>query len=95
MVNQLSDDQIREEATRRVKAKRKFWSNFGAWATVNIMLIIIWSLTNNGGYPWFLWPLCIWGFFVFIQFLQVFVFKQKLEASEIDKEVENIKREQK
>ncbi|MFX1536222.1 MAG: 2TM domain-containing protein [Promethearchaeota archaeon] len=93
-MNQLSEDQIREEATKRVKAKRKFWSSFGAWATVNIVLIIIWALTDYGGYPWFLWPLCIWGFFVLLHFLQVYVFKQRIESREIDKEVENIKREQ-
>lgn len=91
---QLSEEQIREEATKRVKAKKAFWSSFGVWATVNIVLIIIWSLTDYGGYPWFLWPLCIWGFFVLIHFLQVYVFKQKIEVSEIEKEAENIRREQ-
>lgn len=94
-MNQLSEEQIREEATKRVKAKKAFWSSFGAWATVNIILIIIWALTDYGGYPWFLWPLCIWGFFVFIHFLRVFVFKQKIESREIEKEMENIKQEQK
>jgi len=91
---QLSEEQIREEATRRVKAKKKFWSDFGAWATVNIVLIIIWALTDYGGYPWFLWPLCIWGFFVLIHFLQIYIFKQKIEVSEIEKEAENIRRGQ-
>lgn len=93
-MNQLSEEQIREEATKRVKAKKKFWGSFGTWATVNIVLIIIWALTDYGGYPWFLWPLCIWGFFVLIHFLQVYIFKQKIESSEIEKEMENIRREQ-
>ena len=94
MANQISEEQIRKEATKRVKEKKAFWNSFGAWAAVNIVLIIIWALTDFGGYPWFLWPLCIWGFFVLLHYLRVFVFKQKMEASEIEKEVENIKREQ-
>lgn len=93
-MNQLSEEQIREEATKRVKAKKAFWSSFSVWATVNIVLIIIWALTDYGGYPWFLFPLCIWGFFVLIHFLRVYVFKQRIESREIEKEVENIKREQ-
>jgi hypothetical protein len=45
---------------------------------------------------WFLWPLGIWGAFVLINFLQVFMFKTSVarEKADIDKEVENIKKEQ-
>ena len=54
MAKHLSEEQIYEEARKRVKAKRDFWGHFGAWATVNIILIIVWALTDLGGYPWFL-----------------------------------------
>jgi len=94
MSNQMTEEQIQEEARKRVKAKRDFYSNLGAWAVVNIVLIIVWSLTNNGGHWWFLYPLCIWGFFVLIQFLQVFVFKQKPESLAVQEEAEKIKRGQ-
>ena len=94
MVNQMTEEQIQEEARNRVKAKRDFYGNFGAWLSVNILLIIIWSLTENGGHYWFLYPLCIWGFFVFTHFLRVFVFKQKPESLAIQEEAEKIKRGQ-
>ena len=94
MEKSLSEEEIYKEARRRVKAKKDFYGHLGAWATVNIILIIVWSLTNSGGYMWFLWPLCIWGVFVFINFLTVFVFERKSDIGAIEKEVEKIKREQ-
>jgi len=94
MSEQMPEEKIYEEARLRVKAKKNFWGHFSAWAIVNVILIIIWALTDFGGYPWFLWPLCIWGAFVFINYLRVFVFKEKSDRAAIEKEVEKIKREQ-
>jgi hypothetical protein len=59
MAEQLSEEKIYEEAKRRVKARKDFYGHLGAWATVNAVLVIVWALTDRGGYPWFLWPLCI------------------------------------
>ena len=94
MVNQMSEEEIYEIANARVKARKAFYGNFGAWAAVNIILIIIWALTTPGGYMWFLWPLCIWGAFVLINYVQVFVFKPKSDKAALEKEAEKIRREQ-
>jgi hypothetical protein len=94
MSNQMSEEQIYEEARIRVKAKKDFYGHLTAWAIVNVILIVVWALTDLGGYPWFLWPLCIWGIFVFVNYLRVFVFKGISDRSAIEKEVERIKREQ-
>jgi hypothetical protein len=93
MAKQLSEEQIYEEARKRVKVKRDFWGHFGTWAAINIILIIIWALGDRG-YPWFLWPLGIWGVFVLFHFLRVFVFEQKSDIGAIEKEAERIKKEQ-
>ncbi|MFC2008291.1 2TM domain-containing protein [Chloroflexota bacterium] len=93
MVKQMSEEQVYKEAKRRVKARREFWGNFSAWASVNIVLIIIWALTGRA-HPWFLWPLGIWGVFVLFHFLRVFVFEQKTDMGAIEKEAEKIRREQ-
>jgi len=95
MAKQLSDEQIYEEAKQRVKAKRDFWGHFGIWVAINAMLIVIWALTDLGGYPWFLWPLGMWGVFVLLHYLRVFVFERRSDIAAIEKEVEKIKREQK
>jgi len=94
MASQMTEEQIYEEAKLRVQAKKDFYRHLTAWAVVNFLLIIIWALTNLGGYPWFLWPLCFWGVGVLAQYLRVFVFKQKSDRAAIEKEAEKIKKEQ-
>ncbi len=94
MVNQTSEEEIYKIAKKRVKAKKDFYKNLGTWAVVNVVLIIVWALTDVTGYMWFLWPLCIWGFFVLVHFVQSFVFKPKSDKGAIEKEVAKIKREQ-
>ena len=106
MTQELSEEEIYEEARKRVKAKRDFYRHLGAYLVVNVVLIIIWALSGDAarqtygpgdwtGGKWFLWPLCIWGAFVVLNFLQVFVFKTSVggEKRAIDKEIEKIKKE--
>ena len=91
---QMSENEIYELAKKRVEAKKGFYGHLGAWAAVNILLIIVWALTDHGGHPWFLWPLCIWGFFVLINFFNVFIWPGKGDKTAIDKEAEKIRRQQ-
>lgn len=93
MPDPASNDEIYEEARHRVKGRKSFYSHLTAWAIVSVILIIVWSVTNFGGYPWFLWPVCIWGAFVFYNYLNVFIITEKYNHSAIEKEVEKIKRE--
>ena len=106
MTSELSEEELYKEARKRVKDKRNFYRHLGAYLVVNIILIIIWALSGDAargrtwsgdwtGGMWFLWPLCIWGVFVIINFLQVFVFKTSVrgEKAAIDREVEKMKKE--
>ena len=93
MTTGMSEEKIYEEARKRVKAKRDFWGHFGAWAAINIILIIIWALGDRG-YPWFLWPLGIWGVFVLFHYLRVFVFERRSDVGAVEKEAERIRKEQ-
>ena len=93
MAKQLSEEEIYEEAKRRVKAKKSFWSHFGVWAAVSIVLIIVWAL-GAADHLWFLWPVGIWGIFVLFHGLRVFVFERQSDIGAIEKEAERIKREQ-
>ena len=92
MAKSPSEEQIYEEARKRVKSKRGFWSNLIFYAVVNIICFFVWAL-GGGGYPWFLWVLGPWGVLVILHYLRVFVFAGKSERSAIEKEVERIKRE--
>jgi len=112
MAKDISEEELYEEAKKRVKAKKDFYRHLGIYLSINIILIIIWALsgdttneyTYTGPYAssdwtggkWFLWPLCIWGVFILLNFLKVFVFKTSAykEKADIDKEVEKIKKEE-
>jgi hypothetical protein len=86
MAKQLTEEQIYEEASKRVKAKKSFYSGLITYAIVNAVLVVIWALSGQG-YPWFLWPLGIWGVFVL-------VFGKGSDHEAIKKEAEKMRREQ-
>ena len=99
MAQDLSEEEVYEEAKKTVKDKRGFYGHLGSYLAVNTNLIVIWALSDadlGTANMWFLWPLCIWGAFVLLNFLQVFVFKTSVhgEKAAIDKEAEKIKKEQ-
>jgi hypothetical protein len=94
VAKQNSEDEIYEQARRKVKEKKRFYSGLATYAVVNAVLVVIWALSGRG-YPWFLWPLGIWGVFVLGDFLRIFVFGKGSDDEAIRKEVEKIKREQK
>ena len=106
MTQDLSEEELYEEAKKRVKDRRRFYNHLGAYLVVNTILVIIWAISGGptdewSGYgtwtgnKWFLWPLVIWGFFVILDFLRTFVFRTNAwrEKADIDKEVEKIKKE--
>ena len=94
MSKQMSEDEIYEQAKKRVEAKRDFYSHLTVYVVVNIILVFIWAFAAGGGYPWFLWPLGGWGIGLLFHFLGVFVFGRKSDRAAIEKEAERIKREQ-
>ena len=94
MTTGMSEEQIYEQAKKRIEAKRGFYGHLTAYVVVNIILVLVWAFAAGGGYPWFLWPLGGWGIFVLLNFLQVFVFPRKGDKAAIEKEADKIKREQ-
>ena len=90
MVGPMTEEQIYEEATKRVKDRKRFYGGLATYLIVNAVLIVIWALSGQG-YPWFLWPLCIWGVFVLGDYLRVFVFGKGSDRQDIEKEFEKMK----
>lgn len=94
MVNQMSEEEIYEEAKKRVKAKKDFYVHLAVYICVNTFLIIIWAVTS-GGFPWFLFPLGGWGIGLTFHALDVFLFQRQSDRKAIEKEVAKLKQEQK
>ena len=94
MTSGMSEEQIYEEARKRVKAKRGFWGSLIFYTVVNIICFLVWAL-GGGGYPWFLWVLGPWGLFIILpHYLRIFVFEGKSQKRAIEQEAEKIRKEQ-
>lgn len=94
MANKMTEEQIYEEAKKRVEAKKGFYAHLIVYICVNILLIIIWAFPAGGGFPWFLFPLGGWGIGILMHGLSVFVFERKSDKAAIEKEADKIRREQ-
>jgi phosphotransferase system glucose/maltose/N-acetylglucosamine-specific IIC component len=96
MVVKKSEEEIYEEAKKRVEDKKGFYTHLIVYVLVNIFLVIIWAVTTPGGYPWFIWPIIGWGVGLVFHFFATFVFNRKTgwEERELEKEVQKLKREQ-
>jgi len=60
MTDEMSEEQIYEEAKKRVEEKKGFRIHAIAYIAVNAFLALIWWLTG-AGFPWFVFPLGGWG----------------------------------
>jgi hypothetical protein len=83
-----------EMAKKIAKGKVDFIRHLGTYIFVMIVLAVINNVTDPGGYQWCLWPAGIWGLFVLINFLKVFVFKgatlKRFEDQLAQKELERM-----
>ena len=93
MSTEMSEQEIYEQANKRVEEKKGFFIHFSVYIGVNILLVIIWAVTG-AGFPWFVFSLGGWGIGILFHFLGVFVFSRQTswERREIEKEVERLKR---
>ena len=94
MTTGMSEEQIYEQAKKRVEAKKGFYIHLTVYILVNILLVLIWAFAAGGGFPWFIFPLGGWGIGILFHFLGVFVFGRKSDRAAIEKEAEKIRREQ-
>lgn len=56
----MDETELHKVARRRVQMKRGFVIHLLLYGAVNSMLIVLWAVTGKG-YPWFIWPLAVWG----------------------------------
>jgi hypothetical protein len=93
-MSKLSEEEIYNQARKRVEEKKGFFTHLAVYIIVNIMLVLIWAFPSGAGYPWFLWPLGGWGIGLLFHFLGVFVFSKQTdwEKREIEKEAEKLRK---
>lgn len=57
---ETSNQDLRELAKRRVRAKTGFVIHLLVYVIINTGLVLTWWF-SSASYPWFLWPLFGWG----------------------------------
>jgi hypothetical protein len=89
MMNTVSENEIYEQAKKRVEQKKGFYIHLIVYCLVNILLYVIWNITG-AAFPWFAFPLGGWGIGLLFHFLGVFLFSKQTrwERNQINKELE-------
>jgi hypothetical protein len=82
----VDDQERREAAIKRLKAKREFWSHIVVYLVVNAMLVGIWSVTGRD-YFWPVWPMLGWGVGLILHAWDTF-FRRPITEEEIRKEMD-------
>jgi hypothetical protein len=90
MAMKMTEEQIYEQAKKRVEEKRGFFSHLAAYVVVNIILFLVWFYTSRD-FPWFIFPLGGWGIGLLFHFLGVFVFDSMGGQKAIEKEAARIR----
>jgi hypothetical protein len=87
------NEEKREAARKRAKAKMDFIRHLAIYVVVMVVLIIINNVTGPG-YQWWIWPAAGWGIGILAHFMGTFVFTGRMEEKLIEKEMENIDEDQ-
>lgn len=97
MAGEVSEQDLRKKAEKRVEAVQGFKQNLTAYVAVNILIFIIWlviALASNGEawFPWFLFPLVGWGIGVAFHGWSVYGDRYgKDREKQVQKEMERMK----
>jgi hypothetical protein len=90
----MTEEEIYQEAQRRIKSKSKFYKDLMAYVFINTGLFLIWYFVAGRGYPWFLWVLGVWGLFLLLDFFDAFVWQIRMGKNAVEKEAAKIRKEQ-
>lgn len=96
----LAGDDAREHALARLKRKRKFVQDAGAYVAVNGLLWLIWLITDrttDGNIPWPAWVSLAWGFFLALDGWRAYAswpasLNRPITDTEIEREIERTQR---
>jgi hypothetical protein len=94
MTKILTDEEVYQEAQRRVKAKSKYYKDLLTYVVINTGLFLIWYFATGRGYPWFLWVLGGWGVGLILDFFNTFIWQPGMGKNAIEKEAQKIRKDQ-
>jgi hypothetical protein len=86
----LADDELRERAIKRLRAKAGFWTHLVVYLAVNAFLVVIWAFTGSDLF-WPVFPIVGWGIGVVANAWDVFG-PEPVTAERIQREMEHLRR---
>ena len=86
----VTDEVLREEATKRVRKRRDLGTHVVTYVVVNAMFVAIWAITG-AGYFWPAWVLFGWGVGLLLNVWDVY-FRRPVTERDIDEEMKRLQR---
>jgi hypothetical protein len=86
----VTDEDLREEATKRVRKRRDLGTHVVTYVVVNAMLVAIWAITG-AGYFWPAWVLFGWGVGLLLNVWDVY-FRRPVTERDIEEEMKRLQR---
>jgi hypothetical protein len=86
----LSDEELREQAVKRIEDRRGFSVHLAIYLIVNAILAMVW-LMSGGGYYWPMWTAFGWGIGVLFHGFAVFVSQREPTEERIEREVTKLR----
>jgi hypothetical protein len=85
------DDVLRERAIKQLKKRRDLRGHVLVYLMVNTFIVVIWLMTDSGGFFWPLFPIVGWGIGVVMNAWDVY-FSGDFEEAAISREIEHLQR---
>lgn len=63
---------LRERAVKRLKKRRDFYGHLLLYALANTFFVVIWAVTDSGGFFWPIFPIVGWGIAVIMNAWDVY-----------------------
>ena len=83
------DEELREQARKRVAKRRDLGAHFVTYCLFNAMLIGIWAI-SGAGYFWPAWILLGWGVALVLNVWDVY-FRRPVTERDIDREMDRMR----
>ena len=85
-----NDEDIRDEAMKRVHKRRDLGTHVVVYVVVNVMLLGIWAFTG-AGYFWPAWVLLGWGVGLVLNVWDVY-FRRPVTEHDVEREMQRLQR---
>jgi hypothetical protein len=86
----ITEEDLREEAKRRVQKRRDLGAHVVVYIVVNAVLVGMWVLTG-AGYFWPAWVMLAWGVGLILNVWDVF-FRRAVTEHDIEREMSRLRR---